>query len=61
MLVIVGGADDAAVAGQDLHLGDGLVRHAVAQRGGLDAEPGDRAAEGYRLELGHHERHQLVR
>ena len=61
VLVVVGGDDDAAVAGQDLQLGDGLVRHAVAQRGGLDAEAGDRAAEGDRLELGHHQRHQLVR
>ena len=61
VLVVGGRADDPAVTGQDLHLGDRLVRHAVAQRGGLDAEPGDRAAEGDRLELGHHQRHQLVR
>ena len=60
MLVVVGGADDTAVAGQDLHLGDGFVRHAAAQRGGLDAEPGDRATQGYRLELRHHQRHQLM-
>ena len=61
VLVVVGGDDNAAVAGEDLHLGDGLVRHAVAQRGGLDAQAGDRAAEGDRLELRYHHRHQLVR
>ena len=60
VLVVVGGADHAAVAGQDLHLGHGLVRHAVAQRSGLDAQPGDGAAEGDRLELGDDQRHEPV-
>ena len=60
VLVVGGGADDAAVAGQDLHLDDRLVRHPVAQRSGLDAQPGDRPAEGDRLELRDHQRHQPV-
>jgi hypothetical protein len=37
------------------------VRHAVAERRGLDAEPGDRAAERDGLELGHDVRDQAVR
>ncbi len=61
MLVVVGGDDHAAVAGEDLQCGDGLVWHAVAQRGGFDAEASDRAAEGDRLELRHNQRHKLVR
>ena len=60
VLVPLGGGDHPAVAGEDLHLGHRLVRQAVAQRGGLDAQPGDRAAERDRLQLGHDQRHQAV-
>ena len=60
VLVVRGGRHHLAVAGQDLHGQDGLVRHAEAQRGGLDAQAGDRAPQGDRLQLGHHERHQSV-
>ena len=61
VLVVRGGRHHLAVAGQDLHGQDRLMRHAQAQRGGLDAQAGDRAAQGDRLQLGHHERHQAVR
>ena len=37
------------------------MRHAQAQRGGLDPQAGDGAAQGDGLQLGHHERHQAVR
>jgi hypothetical protein len=37
------------------------MRHAQAQRGGLDPQAGDRAAQGDGLQLGYHERHQAVR
>ncbi len=60
VLVVSGGADDAAVTGEDLHLGHGLVRKAVAQRAGLDANPGHGTAERDRLELGHDQGHQPV-
>ncbi len=55
-----GGRDHAAVAGEDLHLGHRLVRHSAAQRAGLDAQAGDRAAERDRLQLRHDQRHQAV-
>ena len=49
-----------AGAGQDVHLQHRLVRQTVAERGGLDAEPGDRPAERDRLQLRHHQRRQPV-
>ena len=48
--------DDLAGAGEHVHLEHRLVRQAVAERRRLDAQPGDRAAEGDRLELRHDQR-----
>ena len=52
--------DDLAGAGEDVHLEDRLVGQPVAERRRLDAQPGDRAAEGDRLQLRHDEGHQAV-
>ena len=49
-----------AGAGEDVHLQHRLVRQPVAERRGLDAEPGDGAAEGDGLQLRHHQRRQTV-
>ena len=51
---------DPAVPGQDLHRQDRLMRHAAAQRRGLDAKARDRAAERDGLQLRHDQRHEPV-
>jgi len=61
MLVVGGAGDDAAVAEQDFDLEHAVVHQAVAMRGRLDADAGDRAAEGDGLQLRHHRRHHAVR
>ena len=52
--------DDIACAGEDVHLQDGLVRQAVAERRRLDAEAGHRPAQGDGPQLRDHERAQAV-
>ena len=59
-LVAGPGGDHLAGAGEHVHLDDRLVRQAAAEAGGLDAEAGDRAAEGDRAQLRDDERHQAV-
>ena len=53
--------DHLARSGEDVELQHGLVRHPVAERRRLDAEPGDRAAERDGLQLRHDEGRQPVR
>ena len=52
--------DDVAVGEQHVHRAHRLVRQAVPERRGLDAQPGDRAAERDRLELRDDERHDAA-
>ena len=52
------GGDHLAGAGEDVHLQHRLVRQPVAERRRLDAEAGDRAAEGDGLQLRHDQRRQ---
>ena len=61
VLVVLGGDEHAAVAGEELHLGHRLMRQPVPDRGRLDAQAGNRPAQGNRLELRHDQRHQAVR
>ena len=59
---VVGAADaDGSVAAEDFHLLDRLVHEPVPERGGFDADPGDRAADGDGLELRNHGRTQALR
>ena len=51
----------AAVAGEDLHLFDGLVHEAESERRRFDADAAYRAANGDGLELGHYGGQQAVR
>jgi hypothetical protein len=44
--VVRGAIHDAPVAEQHVELEHGVVHQAVAVRGGLDADAGDRAADG---------------
>ena len=55
------GRDHLAGAGEHVHLEHRLVRQPVAEAGRLDAEAGDRAAEGDRPQLRDDERDQPVR
>ena len=52
--------DHLAGAGEDVHLQHRLVGQPVAERGRLDAQAGDRAAEGDRPQLRHDQRDQPV-
>ena len=52
--------DHLAGAGEDVHLDDRLVRQPAAEAGRLDAEAGDRAAEGDGAQLRDDEGHQSV-
>ena len=53
--------DDLAVTGEDLGLEHRLVREAGPERGRLDAQAGDRPAEGDRAQLRDDEGHEAVR
>jgi hypothetical protein len=55
------GCDHLTRPGEDVELDDGLVGQAVAERGRLDAEARDGAAEGDGLQLGDDQRRQAVR
>ena len=61
VLALRSGGDDLARPGEDVHLQHRLVGQTAAERRRLDAEPGDGAAQGDGLELGHHERREAVR
>ena len=55
------GDDDLAVAGEDLRLEHRLVRQPGPERGRLDAQAGDRPAEGDRAQLRDDKGHEAVR
>ena len=61
MLVLRGAGQNAAVAGEHVHLDDGVVHEPILERRCLDAHAGMRAAERDRLELRHHARHGAMR
>ncbi len=61
-VLVVGPSDHGpSIPHEHLHLEHRLMRQPVAERRGLDAQPGHGAAERDRLELRHDERHQPVR
>ena len=61
VLVVGPGGDHLAGAGEDVELEDGVVRQPAAEARRLDAQPGDRAAEGDGAQLRHDQRDQPVR
>ena len=60
MLVIGSAADNVAVAQQHVHFQHGFVRQAVSEGGGFNPDAANCAADGDRLQLGHHCGHQSV-
>ena len=58
MLVVGRAAQDAVVAGEHVHLDDGVVHQPEPERRSLDADARHRAAQGDRLELRDDARHR---